>query len=201
MKLPHALAPGLALTAIVAFAACGDGVTSPVEPESAVAVEAQPLAAASVMDISGDWEWRETLLLVLRPDAAIAFFGITPEGKHTRVTCNSGGTMNIVQTGQTFSGSATQTSECTTRGGQAFDPFPPTLPVLNGEIRGHTMRFQFSDGPIPNFYRASARVENGVAVALNGNARTIVPGHPQSPLPVPPPPAGPGSLLEWEATR
>jgi hypothetical protein len=41
----------------------------------------------------------------------------------------------------------------------------------------------------------------GVATILKGTGRTVVPGHPHSPVPLDPPPAGTSTMIAWEAIR
>jgi hypothetical protein len=140
--------------------------------------------------------------LILTEEAA-PMFGVAPEGPRTILNCESGGVLTINQTGDTFTGSATQSSLCETKGGVQVvpPPFPPALDVIDGRINGRHISFTFGAGPVPCPYTASVRVTGGSATALVGTGRCIVPGHPQSPLPVPPPPLAPTKTIEWVATR
>jgi hypothetical protein len=162
------------------------------------------LAAASAdADISGAWNWREVVVLNLNEFAATVFFGIQPEGPQTHVRCNDSGTMTLVQTGASFTGTALQTATCETQGGQVFTPpvFPPVVDIAEGSIRGRSMHFLFGAGDVPCPYRAEiADVQAGVAVRLTGGGKCITPGHPQSPLPFDPPGASSPTVI-WEATR
>lgn len=205
MRISRHLTPTLAAGALFMVAACGDAAdpTSPAIDESDhVAVLGGSSNAQAPVDISGAWDWHETGRVNLTVEAA-TMFGVTPEGPRTHITCESGGTLTIVQTGDTFTGFATQSSLCESNGGQVFvpAPFPPALDVVDGRINGRHIEFVFGAGPIPCPYKASARVEGGAVAALVGTGRCIVPGHPQSPLPVPPPPVAPTKTIRWVATR
>lgn len=196
-----------ALASLSLGIACADGApTAPGDATfptaGAAPTVAPPLAAAAEIDIDGNWSWHEVGRLVLTEEAA-AMFGVTPEGPRTILNCESGGTLTIDQAGSTFTGHATQSTLCETRGGVEVVPpvFPPALDIVGGRIDGRHLTFQFGAGPVPCPYTASVRVARGNAVALVGTGRCIVPGHPQSPLPVPPPPTAPTKTIEWIATR
>lgn len=193
--------------AALALAAC-EGASPP------TAVEARPGArpsaaratAASPIDLSGSWVWREEVILQV-PTAFAALFAVQPEGPVTIGRCVISGTMQLVQDGAAFEGSATQTSRCVSRGGQVFSPlaFTPTLDIREGEIRGRSLRVVFGAGDVPCLYHAViTEIVDGTATALRGGGRCIPPGHPQSPLSALglPFPSGPISpTVVWEATR
>ena len=130
-----------------------------------------------------------------------------PEGPVTTGRCVNAGTMQLVQDGATFEGSATQASTCVTRGGQVFSPAPFTaiLDIRAGEIHGRSLQVVFGAGDVPCLYHATiADVVDGIATRLRGGGRCIPPGHPQSPLselglPFPSGPISP--TVVWEATR
>lgn len=198
------LVAGACIVALLPTAACDRAApTAPDRPapDLAAAADLATLDANSVIDIGGEWTWSETSKLTM-DEATAADFGIQPEGPRTIVNCESGGIMTIVQTGAEFTGSATQSSLCETNGGHVFVPpvFPPFLPISEGRIRGRSIEFVFGGFPISCPYRGSVQAEAGVGVAMSGPGKCITPGHPQNPLPVPPPPQGPGPI-HWQATR
>ncbi|MCI0435947.1 MAG: hypothetical protein L0271_20260, partial [Gemmatimonadetes bacterium] len=122
-KKPHVVVPVLALTTAV-LGACGE--THLTEPVSDLTGAFKP-AWLQAADLSGTWQWSETTKVAARPFTAAVFFGIQPEGPITHLTCESAGQLTInVVTGSTFVGSATQSSECVTRGGIVF--VPPLFP-------------------------------------------------------------------------
>lgn len=133
--------------AVALLIGCSDA--APTAPDLA---QAQP-----VPDVSGTWEWSEVTHIRATPFAAEVVFGVTPEGPVTHFTCPSSGTLTVVQSGATFSGTSTQNpSLCTTQGGQtAPGPFPPTLDLVDGELRGRSLRFSFDAGAFPCHYRGA----------------------------------------------
>jgi hypothetical protein len=69
-------------------------------------------------------------------------------GEITHLTCEGGGEIELVQTGETFAGTATQAGSCMTEGGQGpFWPpsFPPVLEVSNGVISGKYISWDFNN--------------------------------------------------------
>ena len=205
---PGSIGRTTALALLALGIACTDGAapTAPDgganEPGDTTPLANAPLAAAAPIDISGTWDWHEVSRVVLTEEAA-PMFDVTPEGPRTILNCESGGTLTINQVGNTFTGFATQSSLCETKGGVQVVPpvFPPALDVIDGRINGRHISFTYGAGPIPCPYTASIRMTGGTAEALVGTGRCIIPGHPQSPLPVPPPPIAPGKTIEWVATR
>ena len=199
----HRVLPTLAA---LAAAACHDGgAVAPTEPLATL--DASAASASQPVDVGGTWSWREEVVLQVPEAFALEFFGVQPEGPMTVGRCVGTGIMELEQTGATFSGTATQTSTCVTRGGQRFSPpvFTPTLDIRDGEIRGLGVQLVFGAGDVPCLYHATiAEIEDGKAVRLRGGGRCIPPGHPQSPLaalglPFPSGPVGPTVL--WEASR
>ena len=172
-KKPHVVVPVLALTAAV-LGACGETpLTEPVSDFTGALTPAWLKAA----DLSGTWQWWQTTKVAARPFTAV-LFGIQPEGPITQFTCESAGQLTInAVTASTFVGSATQSSICVTRGGIVFNPslFPPSLHVANGEIRGHSFRFDFTDGGIPCPQAGAIHVQNGTAVELRGSGDCALP--------------------------
>src|SRR5215203_4745141 len=104
--------PLLTLLAILSVGACRSDVTAPAAASGAQFGKA---ALTSVqgesIDLSGTWSWSETLTTIIPPFIA-EIIGIVPEGPVTHATCYDNGTFSLVQTGNTFSGTATQTSAC-----------------------------------------------------------------------------------------
>jgi hypothetical protein len=116
--------------------------------------------------------------------------------------------MELSQTGATFSGSATRnTSRCETGDGRVLElptaTFPNTLPVANGLITGRAVHFLF--GTVAGLgcphNGAIQDVVEGAATELRSTGRCIIPGHPQSPVPRDPPPAGTSHNMGMVATR
>jgi hypothetical protein len=194
-----------AAVTVLALAAC-DRVpaTEPIGPRATATLAA---SVSHPVDVSGSWIWREEVVLQIPEAFALAFFGVQPEGPITFARCVNTGVMELVQSGSTFFGTATQSASCVSRGGQQFSPpvFTPTLDVRDGEIRGRGIRVVFGAGDVPCLYHATvAEVSDGVATELRGGGRCIPPGHPLSPLsglglPFPSGPVGPTVL--WEAVR
>lgn len=101
--------------------------------------------APRTYDLTSRWTWNGTTESGI-PPFIVEMIGLRPEGEITYLTCEDSGTMDLVQTGYTFEGTATQTLSCVTRGGQGpFSPpaFPPTFTVTNGFISGKYTSFDF----------------------------------------------------------
>jgi hypothetical protein len=96
-------------------------------------------------NLTGRWTWQETIESAIPPFIVeMIGQGIIPEGEITYLTCEGGGEMELVQTGETFEGRATQVGSCVTDGGQGpFWPpsFPPELEITNGSISGKYLSF------------------------------------------------------------
>lgn len=193
------------LVASALLASCsGDGpLSSDTAPEPGSLEE-----AASIVDVSGEWEWNGVVQLTMPPFVAQLIFQIPPEGPVTHVRCENSGEMTLIQSGTEFgtaSGDpASQSATCETKGGLVFSPppmaVPPFLDVI-GSIRGKSLDFLFNAGfPCP-FHGFISEVQGGVATGLKATGRCIVPGHPQSPVPMDPPPAGTSKFTSWEAVR
>jgi hypothetical protein len=140
-----------------------------------------PRGLASVtgadLDVDGVWDWRETTMLHLRP-AAVALFGIAPEGPITTFRCEAAGELTITQNGAQFSGSATQSSQCTTGGGVVFDPsavFGNSWDLVNGQLQGRSFSFTVATAAFPCPYRGAVRVTGGVVTALQATGHCEVP--------------------------
>lgn len=180
--------PIFTLLGILSAGGCRPDVAAPTAlsgPE--LAMTARSNAQDAAIDISGTWTWSETVTTIIPPLIA-GFIGITPEGPVTQATCSDFGTFNLVQTGNTFAGTATQTSACITKGGQEYTPpFPPTLDIVDGRIAGQGIEFSFS-GECP--YHGVISLSGGTAVQLRGTGKCEIMLHP--------------ALLKtvsWQATR
>lgn len=194
--------------AVPALAGCsGTGPTEP-RPEAGgpeVAPVSSSAQAAMIADVAGSWIWTSEEHLTFPAFVAQVIIGIQPEGPTTTARCTNVGTMTLIQSGASFTGTANRTAhECVTKGGQIFqDPgaFAP-LAIEDGEIRGRSFRLLLLAGPLACPHHGSvSNVQNGVATALKGGGRCIVPGHPKSGAPLDPPPLGTSKTLDWQALR
>lgn len=199
---------GLALT-IGLFAACADDVTAPSpEPSEETSVESSDEALTvngPPPDVSGAWNWNNVESIRM-PTHIAAMVGVNPEGPNTLARCESAGSMTLLQAGSSFEGIAHKTSNsCVTKGGQTFQQPGTVFSIVDGQVRGGQLSFSFESFLVrPCPHRAVIRdVGGGLAVALSGTGRCILPGHPQSesPLAVDPPPGGTSVTLSWEAVR
>jgi hypothetical protein len=107
---------------------------------------AGPVAAiGNENDLTGSWTWEGRTESAI-PPFIVEAIGLIPEGEITYLTCKDSGEMELVQTGDTFEGTATQVLSCMTDGGQGpFWPpaFPPEFEVTNGDISGKYTTFNF----------------------------------------------------------
>jgi hypothetical protein len=91
--------------------------------------------------------------------------------------CVSSGDATLTQTGNDFSGFATQSSSCETSGGQlaATPPFPPGFGI-SGTINGRHVAFSADVGNgIECSYRGAVRTWLGEAVAIDATGDCDVP--------------------------
>jgi hypothetical protein len=199
------------LTAVF-LAACSDRNPAGVESGSAgsqIEAQASRVTAQSAPDLNGAWNWSNVEVLRMPRWFVEAFgpvLGITPEGENTHARCESMGTLTLAQAGAEFEGTATRTfNACETTGGQAFQQPGVAFDIADGRIGGHSIHFSFHTAMVrPCPHRAViSDVQGGVAAALSGTGRCILPGHPQSGSPaiVDPPPGGTSTTLSWEAWR
>ena len=186
----------------------GCGALPPLEPTSALPSQAVLGSGAAATSragspaLAGAWNWSETVVLHL-PEHFVPIFGVVAEGPLTMATCHDSGTLQIAQAGASFSGTATQTALCETRGGQLFVPpvFPPAFEVSDGQLTGRSFRMLFPGGEVPCPYNGRIAAEaGGIATELRATGRCLVPGHPQNPLGLPPP-GSPTKTVTWQATR
>lgn len=181
-------------------ACSGDTPTAPgpeVSPPLAQIVRAAPV------DISGAWTWSRKDHLTFPPFAASLIFGIEPEGQRTVATCHTDGTMELSQTGTSFTSTdvTTTSSLCETLGGQTFLLGPEA--GITGEIVGRVALHMAFQGGVLCLYNGAARdISGGVAGALQARGRCVIPGHPRSGVPgFDPPPAGTEVITSWTAER
>ena len=197
--------------ALLLLTACSGGDRS-----SVGGVTAYPTAPTSALsatpsrapDLSGSWNWSAVGRLTVPASVVERLFGIEPEGPITHLRCESSGTMELTQTGASFSGLATRTAvSCETGLGHVFVPAPPgftnSLPVEEGTITGRGVHFLLgSVGGLGCPHNgAITDVEDGTATEITANGRCILPGHPQSPAPLDPPPLGTSHDTSLVATR
>jgi hypothetical protein len=196
----------IALLGLAAVAAgCAD---DPVGPGPAAAPDPAHDAAglAATPDLSGEWSFARVVKLSLPDWAAREIFGIEPEGPMTHLRCESGGTLEILQDGDGFHGTAyIDGTECETGGGYHFSRPAGMATLTDGNIVGRSLDYIWDgDGPGPVFcptHGVVAGASDGTATSMAGSGRCIVPGHPSSPAPVDPPPGGTSKVLHWEAWR
>jgi hypothetical protein len=139
------------LPLVLALAGCEAG-RLPTEPTRVAQVtlpasqSANPSAAKETR-LTGSWSWEETAESAV-PRFIIEAIGLIPEGEITYLTCKDSGDLELVQTGDTFSGTATQVASCVTDGGQGpvHPPaFPTKLEVMNGVISGKDISWNFNN--------------------------------------------------------
>ena len=193
--------------ALVSLAGCADrDVSAPLLGESDESRAASVALSAGVIDISGEWVWSQELVLILPAWAAEQFFGIQPEGATTHSRCTGSGTMMLVQTGDSFSGSSQSTAgQCVTRGGQVFAGVGAGIPqpIVDGKIQGRSLAFHRlgAGGSVDCLYHAVISLTGSLATELAGGGPCVVPGHPKSTVPLDPPPGGTQTVLSWTAVR
>jgi hypothetical protein len=116
--------------------------------------------------------------------------------------------MELSQAGATFTGVTTRNaSHCETGGGRVLHlptaTFPNTLAVAEGLITGRAVHFLL--GAVAGLgcphNGAIQDVVEGAATELRATGRCIIPGHPKSPVPRDPPPAGTSHDTSFVATR
>lgn len=191
--------------------ACSDGDRAPLSPSvNYPNVPNQPSAkvSGSAPDVSGTWIWGGGGHITVPASVVKRLFGIEPEGPITHLRCETSGTMELVQSGTAFSGVATRTAgSCKTVAGLVFVP-PPTawstsLPVAEGLITGRGVHFLFGSvaGLGCPHNGAISNVDAGTATELTANGRCIIPGHPESPAPLDPPPLGTSHDTSFVARR
>jgi hypothetical protein len=186
-------------SALVLFVACtADDVMSPEPAPDAVRVQ----MTAATASVDGDWNFSRVVQITAPDWVAIQIFGVPPEGEITHIRCESTGTLVLDQDGFQVTGFGEFTATCTTGNGVVF-PGGADIAIVDGRIRGRALRFTLvEDGMLACPYSGViVEDEAGTATRLRGTGRCVVPGHPQSPVPLDPPPAGTSKTLIWEAWR
>jgi hypothetical protein len=69
-------------------------------------------------------------------------------------------------------------------------PFPPALTLVDGHIRGRSIRFTLDTGGFPCSYHGSVRVVDGVATEIRATGSCAVPAD-----------IGTDEIVEWRAVR
>lgn len=198
------------IATLLLVACSGDGraplepsANSPTAPSASLAI-----AASAVPDVSGLWNWGGGGHITVPSSVVQRVFGIAPEGPITHLRCETSGTMQLTQSGTTFSGLATRTAgSCETGDGLVFVPpltaWSNSLPVAEGLISGRSVHFLFGSvaGLGCPHNGAITGVDAGRATEITANGRCIVPGHPESPAPLDPPPLGTSHDTSFIATR
>lgn len=203
------MSSGIAVIAAAALLSACRGVEDAPQGSALSAVPTGPSAIKpSPASVSGSWNWSAIEHLTVPPFVAQVLFLIEPEGPVTQLRCESSGTLMLVQSGTSFSGTGTQAAVCETGGGHVFVSPPsgtaPSVAISDGRITGNALRFVVNPGggdlACP-FQGRITEADGATAMALRATGRCIVPGHPQSPVPLDPPPAGTSKTLQWVATR
>jgi hypothetical protein len=209
-RSPMVVIPVLA----VLVSACDDPASVESTPDEGLRETSAIAQSVAVPDVSGEWEWSSRSYLRM-PDwfvegilNALPQNDVIPEGPNTQGHCVTTGVMTLVQTGATFEGVSTRTSQvCETNGGQSFQGPGIALPldVSDGIIRGRSLSFtmdNFTVNPCPH-HAVVSEVENGAAIALHGTGGCVIPGHPHSGSinVIDPPPGGTSRTQSFEAWR
>jgi len=183
---------------VILCAGCAvDGPTA-VDHES---IEQPRNAMAPPLDLAGAWTWHRVEHFTFPPFAAVAIFGVEPEGRTTVAKCVSDGAMELEQDGSVLTGSdAFAASACETLGGQTFALRGGA--AITGEIRGRSVRLSLQGNVLCLIHAVARDLQAGVAATLQGGGRCVIPGHPQSDVPgFEPPPAGTEVITSWTAVR
>lgn len=192
MDMTVGTAPLALFVIFVTATACADYPDGIVEPET----HSSTAAAVQPPDISGDWVWEHRTVFVIPTDVAMAVVDPAAhpflDGPITRIECRVSGTADLAQNGSSFSGTATQASDCALKEGPHFAMpfvFAPVFDISNGELRGRSMRFEVGSS-CDN--RGNVRVSGGTVMAWR------VTGECEIPVPVNPSVA---KTIRWEAER
>jgi hypothetical protein len=194
-----------ALSVSIWLGACGgDDASGPLPVSADLDGPAFSQGAGVAADVSGTWSVAGVLQLIVPEFVAEVILGIDPEGPVTHIRCTFSGTAELVQDGDTFSGTELQDpNQCVTRGGQAFQDEGGPVPIVDGRINGRNISFALDDFPVfcPQ-QGVISDIQDGSANRMSGTGRCIVPGHPRSPyMDLPPPPLGVSKALSWEYSR
>lgn len=164
---------------IIGLSGCGNDPLVAFDDSAELSAEVAPGPnAAPVPDVEGNWLWEESVELTGPSDLVMFLFGIAEaEGPVMRVSCLTGGALQLSQNGAEFTGQATQSAECETKGGQTASqtPFPPAFEI-EGDVKGHSIQFEALVGEgfhCP--YRGSLTIDGGTATAFNTTGRCDTP--------------------------
>lgn len=197
---------GALAAALLVLAGCsGDALTS--TDSLAPASQSAALIAPGVhFSVAGEWNWSSVEEVAFPPPLAVGL-KVVPEGDLTYGTCESAGTMTLVQNGSEVHGTARRDfNACRTRLlNQPFSQPSADLIVADGRLSGRSLRFSFESNmvkPCPHSVVVKA-VDGGDAVSLSGQGFCYLPGHPQSesPFQPAPPPQGESRAVSWQAQR
>lgn len=152
-------------------------------------------------DLSGSWAFARELKITAPAWVAELVFGVEPEGNVTHIRCTDTGAMALQPDGAGFSGTAWRLEgTCETAGGQVFPQSQSLIQIAGGTVRGRSVHFDWvEDGFLRCPYHAVLSGDGPERLA--GTGRCIVPGHPQSPVPADPPPAGTSKTVRFSAWR
>jgi hypothetical protein len=133
----------------------------------------ETLAQSDNYDISGDWLWSESNIITV-PGYVSGFIGIEEEGPTLHLLCEVTGTLDVTQSGSSFTGEATQTGQCYSQGGQGpVFPFSPTLHAL-GEIGpGHSFFIDFGDCEYNGHLSVDPSTGEVTAISATGNCAEV----------------------------
>lgn len=185
---------GVIGTLALTISACSG--SEPTEPDPLSAQERPSLAAVSIPSIAGDWVWTHRTVFVIPTDVAATI--VPPvalpflDGPNTRIECHVSGTADLVQNGASFSGSATQESDCALKEGPSFPMlivYQSTFDISNGEITGRSLQFDV----LPFCHNQGNLTVDGSTVTA-----WRVSGECEPPIPVNP---AVGKTISWEAER
>lgn len=160
-----------AVAVVLLGTACADDDPTVLAPDLSHAL------VGADLDLAGAWDWSEQTTLHLRPEIVV-LFGIAPEGPVTTLNCEAWGELTLSQHGADFTGTATQSSWCVTKGGVSFDPsraFGPGWDLADGRITGRSISFTILTGVFPCPLRGSVRVAGGQVTELHANGHCEVP--------------------------
>jgi hypothetical protein len=146
-----------------------DNTTDSESEEIQVATE----GVRSSYDISGDWLWSESNIITV-PGYVSGFIGIEEEGPTLHLLCEVTGTLDVTQSGNSFTGEATQTGECFSQGGQGpVFPFPPTLHPEGSLGPGRSFFIDFGDCEYNGHLSVDPETGEVIAISATGNCAEV----------------------------
>jgi hypothetical protein len=173
MKDHSALCRRFCVFAMVTVSALAGGGAAATTDSRSEDIDVATEGVRSGYDISGDWLWSESNIIMI-PGHVSELIGIEQEGPTLHLKCSVAGTLAVTQTGNTFTGEATQSGECFTQGGQGpIFPFPPTLHAL-GEIGpGHSFFIDFGDCEYNGHLSVNPSTGEVTAISATGNCAEV----------------------------